>query len=123
MDLSGPKGAPTQSHGVCPAPGTPGSVTGALEEEGQGERKSPLPAGPGAGEERAGSAPGGGAEAGEGEGPATIALLFGTVGFRAGGRRRRTPTGPWHLATHLLLLNPVRAGRSVGGGELTRYGN
>lgn len=44
------------------------------------------------------------------------------VGGGGGGRRPGRGGGdrPQHLATHLLLLNPVRAERWVGGGGLTR---
>lgn len=114
-------------------------MTRALEEEEPGERKSPLrglttqpptPGGPGAGEERPGSAPGGGAETGVGEGPGNNGTFIWDCWFLSGwaeeedaDRAEGEGTGRsiWlHTCSYLTLC--VLSARLAGGQANRRSG-
>lgn len=118
--ISDQKGAPTargparpRPRGQCWGPG--GAEVPAPRPTPRPPRRPPAP---GQVKRGPGSAPGGGAATGVGNGNNSTFIwdclvLSGWAGCGGGGGQR-------HLAAHLLLLNPVRAGATAGGLRRTR---
>lgn len=139
MEPSGPKESPAQSHGVCSALRDSGvsdrGLRGGGGGGGAGERKFPLRGPtprhpqPARGQVKRDRAllQVAGQRRGWGKARQQWHFYLGLLGSErvgGGGGGRRPGRGggerPQHLATHLLLLNPVRAERWVGRGGLAR---